>query len=66
MLNQLFHGSAGFGWGVRASAFVILGQLVVANVLMTTNPRKRSETLESKPDIKSIVRDIPYLTSCIA
>ncbi|KAJ4469214.1 MFS general substrate transporter [Lentinula aciculospora] len=41
MLNNLFaNPNVGFAWGVRASAFVCLGLLIVANILMTANPPK--------------------------
>ncbi|KAK0469772.1 MFS general substrate transporter [Desarmillaria tabescens] len=36
MLNRFFHGSIGFRWGVRISAFFNLGLLILANALMTT------------------------------
>ncbi|KXN80861.1 Riboflavin transporter MCH5 [Leucoagaricus sp. SymC.cos] len=38
MLNQLFKGSAGFQWGVHASAFIVLGMLIFANLLMKAKP----------------------------
>ncbi|KAF8994416.1 MFS general substrate transporter [Cyathus striatus] len=61
MLNELFKGSAGFVWGVRASAFLCLGLLSISVVLMKPN----SDILTSekpKPDIKSIITDVPYMT----
>lgn len=58
MLNQLFNGSVGFAWGVRASAFLILGMLVLANILMSTN--KTLMSLEKPhPDVKGILKDVP-------
>ncbi|KAH9919143.1 major facilitator superfamily domain-containing protein, partial [Fomitopsis serialis] len=36
MLNHLFNGSTGFHWGVRASAFLTLGLLVLAQFVMRT------------------------------
>lgn len=42
VLNNLFKKS-GFGWGVRASGFLAMGCLIVANLTMTTRlpPRKK-------------------------
>ncbi|RDB17216.1 Riboflavin transporter MCH5 [Hypsizygus marmoreus] len=65
MLNQLFKGSIGFQWGVRASAFMCLGLLVFANALMTTNPAILSQN-KPKPDIKGILTDVPYLLAAFA
>ena len=42
MLNQLIHGSVGFAWGVRASAFMNGVLLAAASLMMTTR-------LPSKP-----------------
>lgn len=56
MLNRLFQGSVGFAWGVRASAFLVLGLLVVGNLLMTEN-RPAKPTEAPKPDMKSIMTD---------
>lgn len=59
MLNKLFHGSTGFHTGVRASAALNLGVLVVANLLMRTRlpPRKTAPQVP----IASFARDIPYV-----
>ncbi|THU98498.1 MFS general substrate transporter [Dendrothele bispora CBS 962.96] len=65
MLNQLFEGSTGFAWGVRASGFVVLGLLVIANLLMTEN-RPKSAGPAPKPDMKAILTDTPYLLSILA
>lgn len=64
MLNQLFSGSAGFSWGVRASGFVVLALLLGANILMSDNPEIARNT-KAKPDIKSILTDLPYILSTI-
>ncbi|TFK31184.1 MFS general substrate transporter [Crucibulum laeve] len=64
MLNQLFKGSAGFAWGVRISAFICLGLLILGNILMTTNPEVLAEG-KPKPDIKAIVTDVPYMICSI-
>ncbi|KAA1478461.1 MFS general substrate transporter, partial [Dentipellis sp. KUC8613] len=60
MLDQLFHGSAGYAWGVRASAFIVLALLALANVLMTTDPAV-SAYKKAKPDIKGFLHDAPYM-----
>jgi hypothetical protein len=61
MLNHLFHGSVGFAWGVRAQAFLILGLLAAANLLMS-QPAQR----EARPDIPkarllAMFKDGPYM-----
>ena len=64
MHNQLFHGKTGFAWGVRASAFLILGLLVIANCIMTTRlPPKREGP---KPNFGAIFRDVPYMIASFA
>lgn len=60
MLNQLFKSHVGFAWGVRASAFVALGLLVIANLLMRDNPAVLRIAKE-KPDMKGILRDTPFM-----
>ncbi|GJJ10315.1 hypothetical protein Clacol_004541 [Clathrus columnatus] len=65
MLNQLINGSVGFAWGVRASAFLNLGLLVLANILMTPNQALASSE-KPKPDMKGILTDFPYIMGNIA
>ncbi|KZT05783.1 MFS general substrate transporter [Laetiporus sulphureus 93-53] len=60
MLNQLIHGSAGFAWGVRASAFMTLGLLAIANCLMTTRLPERKDGLASMGMLKAIFADLAY------
>jgi len=70
MLNQLFHGSVGFAWGVRATGFLSLGFLFAANCLMST--RGLSKIAESKkptPKLLDLVTDAPYVAvnvGCVA
>lgn len=60
MLNQLFKNlEVGFEWGVRASAFLVLGILVIANLLMSDNPSVKDDS--EKPSLKTILTDVPYL-----
>ncbi|KAF9494658.1 MFS general substrate transporter [Pleurotus eryngii] len=61
MLNQLFKSSVGFEWGVRASAFVVFGLLVVANFLISDNPSVKEDG--EKPVLKNILTDIPFMLS---
>ncbi|KAG9226672.1 hypothetical protein CCMSSC00406_0006103 [Pleurotus cornucopiae] len=58
MLNRLFHGSFGFHNGVRASAGMNLGLLLLANVLMKPRlPPKKTASIH----VKAFIRDIPYV-----
>ncbi|KAI0311458.1 MFS general substrate transporter [Amylostereum chailletii] len=65
MLNQLFAGSTGFAWGVRASAFLVLGLLIIANLLMSDR-RDISKSSLPKPNIKALFTDVPYMVSIFA
>ncbi|KAG2358400.1 major facilitator superfamily domain-containing protein [Suillus spraguei] len=61
MLNNLFNGSAGFGWGVRAAAFIDLGLLGIANLVMKTRLPSRRQRPDAKPvDMKAILSDFGY------
>lgn len=65
MLNNLFHSSVGFAWGVRASAFLTLGVLVAANLLMSTKPRV--VVLDRpKAKFKDILTDLPFMLTVLA
>lgn len=61
MLNKLLNSSIGFAWTVRIAAFVVLGCLAVANLLI--RPRvKPSETTQSMiSQLKVLFTDIPYM-----
>lgn len=62
MLNRLFGSGLGFGWSVRASAFIVLACLVVANLLM--RPRKdlsHGAPSTSNLTIKALFTDLPYV-----
>lgn len=65
MLNKLFKSSAGFKWGVRASAFIVLGMLLFANLLMKAKPRVNGVE-RPKVDLKKIMTDKPYLISIVS
>ncbi|KAH7890446.1 MFS general substrate transporter [Phlebopus sp. FC_14] len=61
MLNNLFDGKAGFSWGVRAAAFMDLGLLLTANLVMRTRLPSRRQRPGSKPvDMKAILSDFGY------
>lgn len=61
MLNNLFNGNAGFGWGVRAAGFIDLGLLGTANLIMKTRLPSRRERPDAKPvDLKAILSDFGY------
>lgn len=64
MLNRLIHGEAGFAKGVRASAGLNLGLLVLANLLMRTRlpPRAPPSIL---PALKKFSRDGSYLFAVV-
>jgi len=66
MLNQLFHGSAGFAWGVRASAFLTLVLLAVANCITTSRvPESADHDNGPKPSLHGILTDAPYMFCCL-
>ncbi|KXN86183.1 Riboflavin transporter MCH5 [Leucoagaricus sp. SymC.cos] len=65
MLNRLFSNSVGFAWGVRASAFLVLGLLIPANLLMSDRPLLKKEP-RPKPNMKAILTDVPYIIAVIA
>jgi hypothetical protein len=60
MLNNLFHGSAGFAWGVRASAFLTMGLLAAANLLMSAKPQGHT-TGRPKAKLRDIITDTPFM-----
>ncbi|CCM05103.1 uncharacterized protein FIBRA_07310 [Fibroporia radiculosa] len=67
MLNRLFNGSAGFAWGIRASAFLSLGLLLIANCIMRTRlPGGKNRLEGSKPSVKSIMTHKPYVLAVLA
>ncbi|KAI0728959.1 MFS general substrate transporter [Fomitopsis betulina] len=60
MLNRLFNVSAGFEWGVRASAFFVLTLSLLSNILINPNAPS-SEARPPKAKLKVILTDAPYL-----
>ncbi|KAI0318434.1 MFS general substrate transporter [Amylostereum chailletii] len=67
MLNQLLHHQQlGFGWTVRASAFLVLGMLFLANVLITPGPTpSRAEcepaALAPAAGLRNMLKDAPFM-----
>ncbi|GAW02045.1 MFS general substrate transporter [Lentinula edodes] len=60
MLNRLItNPRVGFAWGVRASAFVCLGLLIIANILMTANPPKTRKP--DPPKLTVLFTDTAYI-----
>ncbi|KAI0046365.1 MFS general substrate transporter [Auriscalpium vulgare] len=64
MLNQLLHNGVSFAWSVRASAFLVLGMLLVANVFIKSYPRAQSPQGEKPSSMKELLTDAPYM--CVA
>ncbi|KAI0711321.1 major facilitator superfamily domain-containing protein [Earliella scabrosa] len=64
LLNKLINGRVGFAWGVRASAFLTLGLLVVANLTLSTRTSSiRSSAPATKLSRTQLLRDYPYWIS---
>lgn len=62
LLNNLFEGAPGFGWAVRAAAFMDLGLLIIANLIMRTRlPPKRNQGKKGVSVFKEVISDVPYL-----
>lgn len=61
LVNQLFYGSTGFAWGVRASGFLSLGLLTIACCIMRTRLPKAKAGVNDQPSMKSILSDKPYM-----
>ena len=62
MLNHLFHGHLGFHNGVRVSAGLIGGLLILANLLMKPRLPPRSQKEGSTlNDLKTFSRDAFYV-----
>lgn len=53
--------SIGFGKAVRASAYIVLGFLVMGNCLIRRSARNVSSTDAAPLDIKSFFVDPPYI-----
>ena len=65
MLNRLFSGPAGFPWGTRAVAFLMLVLMTIANLIMWTRLPGTKDKGNQVP-IKSVMVDPPYVLTVIA
>lgn len=67
MLNQLFKTSAGFAWGVRASAFLTMALLSLSICIMKTRPsvtnKSDSVNLDLKLNLVICLTDFPFMLS---
>ncbi|TFK38855.1 MFS general substrate transporter [Crucibulum laeve] len=67
MLNQLIHSDSGFQWGVRASAFVVAGCLVIGNALISIPPQVSSTSIPRKTNSSGAhIQDWPYLLTLLS
>ena len=59
MVNHLISGSSssvGFAWGVRATGFLTLGLLAIAQLLMRTRmPDRKDRSEQPKPDVVKVL-----------
>ena len=62
-LNQLLLKNVGFAWTVRASAFIVLGFLCLANILVRPRSSLARTRLSSAPRVSLLLllRDLPYM-----
>jgi hypothetical protein len=59
LLNKLINGPVGFAWGVRSSAFIILGMLVIANTVMSPGDTQ-SHGERKEMSVRMVLLDTPY------
>ncbi|QRV93588.1 major facilitator superfamily transporter [Ceratobasidium sp. AG-Ba] len=65
MLNNIIK-RAGFGWGVRATGFVVLACLLGANLMMKTRlPPKPAHHKGHSSDIRGVMKDGAYLLTVL-
>ncbi|EIN05361.1 MFS general substrate transporter [Punctularia strigosozonata HHB-11173 SS5] len=60
LLNRLMNGQVGFAWGVRTSAFIILGMLLAANTLMSSGPAHPRD-FDDKVALGEVICDRPFI-----
>lgn len=68
MLNQLINKTnVGFAWGIRTTAFLSLGLLCVANILVTPVPLhlRQVGNIAAKPNMKAIFGDIAFMLAVL-
>ncbi|GLB41018.1 putative MFS general substrate transporter [Lyophyllum shimeji] len=61
LLNNVFAKASDFGMGVRAVAFMDLGWLIIANLIMRTRMPAKTHGNEGGALLKEVVTDGPYL-----
>jgi hypothetical protein len=65
MLNNLINGRLGFTNGVRASAGLISGLLLIANLLMRTRLPPQPKAVSYTRVLQSSSRDGAYICACV-
>ncbi|KAI0038404.1 MFS general substrate transporter [Auriscalpium vulgare] len=66
LLTQLLHHGVSSAWNVRASAFVVLGMLLVANACMRRScPRALPPKGDKRTSMVELVTDAPYMCAAI-
>ncbi|CCM01237.1 uncharacterized protein FIBRA_03285 [Fibroporia radiculosa] len=67
MLNKLFYAKAGFAWGMRASAFLTLGLLIISCCVMRTRlPTGRDGVKGATPSVKEVFSHVPYSIAVVS
>ncbi|KAG6916838.1 hypothetical protein DXG01_005137 [Tephrocybe rancida] len=70
MLNKLIFGRQGFALGVRATAAIITGLLVIANMLVRTQPRAlragEHRLTIRRVNLGTLFRDVSYMTFVVS
>jgi hypothetical protein len=63
LLNDLIFGKVGFAWGVRASAFLVLGLQMIGVALMQgpTQQQLVGDHNSGSSSLRLVLRDVPYL-----
>ncbi|KAI0047197.1 MFS general substrate transporter [Auriscalpium vulgare] len=61
MLNQLLRHGVSYEKSVRASAFVVLAMLFVANILMSSSRRRSTTKNQEATKMKELFTDVPYM-----
>ena len=67
MLNPLFHGSVGFNSGVKVSAGLIAGLLIISLLLMKPRyPQNTKKAASILNNFRGFLCDIPYVIMIFA
>ncbi len=65
MLNQLFHGRAGFHNGVRASAALNLGLMLISTPLMKPRLRPKTHSGSALINIRKFIREPAFTLTAL-